>query len=149
MLTAGITRETSPARCGVSGEAIISFGLHSSADKQNAIAQAYGDFIVFIEDSPELIAVTIFVTGAPPHCQFEFPRTFPARYLIPCVIARLLFRQIPQYRRPSVILLWPPAGITRHCFGQLFKDFFWCIFPQRFAYLLHSLHAKEFTCAIL
>jgi len=34
------------ARCGVSGEAIISFGLHSSADKQNASAQAYGHFIV-------------------------------------------------------------------------------------------------------
>jgi hypothetical protein len=81
MLTAGITRETSPARCGVSGEAKISFGLHSSADKQNAITQACGDFIVFIADSPGLIAVTIFVTGATPHCQFEFPRTFPTRYL--------------------------------------------------------------------
>jgi len=70
ILTAGITRETSPARCGVSGDAIISFGLHSSADRQNANTQACGDCIVFIEDSPKLIAVPIFVTGASPHCQF-------------------------------------------------------------------------------
>jgi hypothetical protein len=81
MLTAGITRETSPARCGVSGAATISFALQSSADKQIATMQACGDFIVFIEGSPDLIAVTIFVTEAPPHCQFEFLSALPKRYL--------------------------------------------------------------------
>jgi hypothetical protein len=60
---------------------MISLGLHSSADKQIATKQAYGDFIVFIEGSPELIAVIIFVTGVPPHCQFEFPSAFRKRYL--------------------------------------------------------------------
>jgi hypothetical protein len=54
ILTAGITRETSPACCtGVSGAATTSPGMLNIVDKRNARPQAYGDFMFLIGDSPE------------------------------------------------------------------------------------------------
>jgi hypothetical protein len=51
MLTAGINRETSPARCpDVWGVAHVSAGITSTNESNTA--RAVGDF-VFIEDSPE------------------------------------------------------------------------------------------------
>src|SRR5260370_6152647 len=53
MLTAGITRETSPARCPAAcGAAHTSAGIDMRSDKSKASPKAYGDF-VFIQDSPE------------------------------------------------------------------------------------------------
>jgi hypothetical protein len=81
ILTAGITRETSPARwLGVSGAATTSPGMLNIVDKRNARPQAYGDFIFRIGDSPEFNAAMLFVTGAFAGCQFDFPTQFPMRY---------------------------------------------------------------------
>src|SRR5438445_6322464 len=140
ILTAGITRETSPALWpGVSGAARVSLGMHSSADKLNAKTQACGDFIFFIEGSPELIAVTTFVTGAPPWCQFEFPRSFP-----PATSTHALFRPVRYPARlfsapsqsagsakspPSGRVVAAVAGMTDHCLRHFAKDFFRCFFP--------------------
>src|SRR5947209_10149901 len=53
MLTAGITRETSPARCPAAcGAAQTSAGIDSKNESNRASPKAHGDF-VFIEDSPE------------------------------------------------------------------------------------------------
>src|SRR6266550_7335650 len=52
MFTAGITRETSPARCPAAwGAAQTSAGIAMRNDSNRASPKAYGDF-VFIEDSP-------------------------------------------------------------------------------------------------
>src|SRR2546421_12289573 len=52
MFTAGITRETSPARCPAAwGAAQTSAGIAMKNDSDRASPKAYGDF-VFIEDSP-------------------------------------------------------------------------------------------------
>ena len=56
MFTAGITRETSPARCPPAwGAAQTSAGIAMRNDSNRASPKAYGDF-VFIEDSPGLAA---------------------------------------------------------------------------------------------
>src|SRR5260370_14912088 len=54
MLTAGITRETSPARCPAAwGAAQTSVGIAIRIERNSASPKAYEDF-VFIEDSPDL-----------------------------------------------------------------------------------------------
>src|SRR2546421_6665350 len=56
MFTAGITRETSPARCPADwGAAQMSAGIEIRNDSNRVGAKAYGDF-VFIEDSPDFTA---------------------------------------------------------------------------------------------
>src|SRR6267378_4751618 len=56
MLTAGITRETSPARCPAAwGAAETSAGVAIRIESNSASPKAHGDF-VFIEDSPDLAA---------------------------------------------------------------------------------------------
>src|SRR5216684_1423014 len=56
MLTAGITRETSPARCPAAwGAAQTSAGIAIRNESNKARPKAYGDF-VFIEDSPGFTA---------------------------------------------------------------------------------------------
>src|SRR5882762_4338931 len=56
MFTAGITRETSPARCPADwGVAQMSAGIEIRNDSNAASPKAYGDF-VFIEDSPDFKA---------------------------------------------------------------------------------------------
>src|SRR6266481_5576942 len=53
MFTAGITRETSPARCPVAwGAAQTSAGIEIRNESHKASPKAYEDF-VFIEDSPD------------------------------------------------------------------------------------------------
>src|SRR6266852_8008584 len=59
MFTAGITRETSPARCPADwGAAQTSAGIEIRNDSNRASPKAYGD-VVFIEDSPGLQPVSI------------------------------------------------------------------------------------------
>jgi len=56
MLTAGITRETSPARCPAAwGAAHTSAGIEIKSESDKASPNAHGDF-VFIEDSPDFTA---------------------------------------------------------------------------------------------
>src|ERR1700687_4967408 len=56
MFTAGITRETSPARCPAAwGEAQTSAGTEIKNESHKASPKACGDF-VFIEDSPGFAA---------------------------------------------------------------------------------------------
>jgi hypothetical protein len=58
MFTAGITRDTSPARCPADwGAAEISAGIEIRNESNIAGPKAYGDF-VFIEDSPDF---TIYI----------------------------------------------------------------------------------------
>src|SRR5690349_13145308 len=57
MLTAGITRETSPARCPAAcGAAQTSAGIEMRKESSSASPKAYGDFI-FIKDSPHSYGV--------------------------------------------------------------------------------------------
>src|SRR3982074_1496892 len=63
ILTAGIPRETAPARCPAAcGAAQTSAGIETRKDSKKASPKAYGDFI-FIEDSPDFKPVSIVVTG--------------------------------------------------------------------------------------
>src|SRR5215475_15506246 len=75
MLTAGIMRETSPARwpaaCGSAAA-----GKHSRNDIRNADPQAHGDFVFIADLLREFFFLPTLVTGAARHCQFEFPPGF-------------------------------------------------------------------------
>ena len=61
IFTAGITRETSPARCTADwGAAATSVGIATSNESSKASPKANRDFI-FIEDSPDFITCTTSV----------------------------------------------------------------------------------------
>src|SRR4029077_3236521 len=77
MLTAGITRETSPARCPAAWGAAQTFaGIAIRIESRSASPQAYGDF-VFIKDSPGLHPVCIVVTGERRDCQRQTRNLLP------------------------------------------------------------------------
>ena len=82
MFTAGITRETSPARCPAAwGAAQTSAGIAMKNDSNRASPKAYGDS-VFIEDSPALQPVSIVVTDEPRTCQRQTGSGLPTRYML-------------------------------------------------------------------
>src|SRR5437016_1989725 len=70
--TAGITRETSPARGPVpvpAGAAELSQGIATSQESSIAKAMAHGDFLIIILASPRSTTLSIVVTGGPQNCQ--------------------------------------------------------------------------------
>src|SRR4029077_17903983 len=82
MLTAGITRETAPARSPAAwGAAQTSAGIEIRNESHKASPKAYGDF-VFIEDSPGFAAVSIVVTGEPRTCQRQTGSRLPTLYMV-------------------------------------------------------------------
>src|SRR6267143_1523377 len=82
MFTAGITRETSPARCPAAwGAAQTSAGIEIRNESNTAIPKAYGDF-VFIEDSPGFKPVSIVVTGESRTCQRQTRSPLPTLYML-------------------------------------------------------------------
>src|SRR5258708_22440807 len=82
MLTAGITRETSPARCPAAwGAAQLSAGIAIRIESNSASPKADGDF-VFIKDSPGFTTVSIVVTGGRHKCQRQTGRLLPTLYML-------------------------------------------------------------------
>src|SRR6266436_3006533 len=76
MLTAGITRETSPARCPAAwGAAHTSAGIDIKNEINRASPKAYGDF-VFIEDSPEFTGCIYCSYGRKPAVSTPAPIPF-------------------------------------------------------------------------
>src|SRR5882762_2394236 len=110
MLTAGITRETSPARCPAAcGAAQTSPGVAIRNESNNASPKVYGDF-VFIEDSPNL-AVCIYRSdwGTSPVNAKQGAYAYSLYALVGTRLWRRSIAKMKQ-RRCHVIMLLPPAG---------------------------------------
>src|ERR1700674_2795818 len=113
MLTAGITRETSPARCPADwGAAQMSAGIAIRFESNTARPRADGDF-VFIEDSPELDSLIYRSYWRAPWLSMPNPDPF-VYSLHACAGTRRPRRSsgIVEQCRCHIVLLFPPAGKT-------------------------------------
>src|SRR5260370_9314645 len=113
MLTAGITRETSPARCPAAwGAAQTSAGIDIRSESNRASPKAYGDF-VFIEDSPEFTDCTYCSYWRMP--DLSTPNPNPFAYPLPAPFnrgPRPRSSAKMKQRRGHIVMLFPPAGKT-------------------------------------
>src|SRR5260370_9658680 len=82
MLTAGIRRETSPARCPAPcGAAKASAGIASRSESETARPRAQGDFVFISRTLLNEIPVSIVVTGECPDCQSYLRDALPTLYM--------------------------------------------------------------------
>src|SRR4029077_8533889 len=149
ILTAGITRETSPARCPAAcGPAQTSAGIEMRRDSDKASPKAYGDF-VFIKDSPRFIDciyrsywrardLSTQSEGRFAHSLYAFVGT--------CRRSGSVTKM--KQRRSHIVMLLPPTGKTIHGGENPSKQLGWRIRPLRLANSLQPLDSELFANAI-
>src|SRR5215831_15589611 len=83
MFTAGITRDTSPARCPTAcGSAKLLGGIAIKQERSAAKLRAHGDFFVIL-DSPRNATLSIVVTGEVEGCQSSVQSPLSTIYMPP------------------------------------------------------------------
>src|SRR2546422_2208876 len=149
MLTAGITRETSPARCPAAwGAAQTSAGIAISNESSSASPKAYGDF-VFIEDSPDLAACIYRTYWRVPG--LSTPNKEPLAHSLHVLVGTSAdnhsIAKMKHCRSHVVVLLLPLREILNRL-KDAAEQFGRRIGPRRGAEFLQPLDSELFSAAV-